>query len=376
MKYFIIAGEASGDLHAASLMEELKLKDQNAEFGYFGGEMMIQHGGKRYKHFSEMAFMGFWNVLKNIGKVKRNFTDCEIAIKDFNPDLVILVDYPGFNLRMAKYIKKHTSIPVYYFIAPKLWAWKSYRIKYIKKYVDKLLTIFPFETSYFRKFNYDVYYVGNPSVDNLFHAGKEKISDDQFRKKNFLNEKPIIALLPGSRKQEIAACLPVMLEAVEKYKDFQVIISGAHGVDISFYYQFMTDDRIPVTMSQTLQLLLHAQLAIVNSGTATLETALAGVPQVVVYRVMMGRFAYLLKQIFIKTKYISLVNILAGKEVVRELYAHLFTVENIQNELDKLINDRAHAENVKKEYQSIATLLGKPGTAKRAAEVILSDFQK
>jgi len=375
MKYFVIAGEASGDLHASLLMEELKIKDINAEFGYFGGEMMSQHGGKRYKHFSEMAFMGFWNVLKNIDKVTKNFRDCENAIREFKPDLIILVDYPGFNLRMAKYVKRNTNIPVYYFIAPKLWAWKSYRIKYIKKYVDRLLTIFPFETDYFKQFNYDVNYVGNPSVDNLHNAIQKKISDEQFRKKNFLNDKPIIALLPGSRKQEISACLPVMLHAVEKYKDYQVIISGAHGIDISFYYQFMTDDRIPVTMSQTLQLLLHARFAIVNSGTATLETALAGVPQVVVYKVMMGRIAYLLKKIVIKTKYISLVNILAGKEVVKELYAHLFTVENIQKEMNKLINDETYVSRIKGDYKTIVELLGEPGTAIRAAEIILADFK-
>jgi lipid-A-disaccharide synthase len=356
-------------------MEELKLKDKNAEFGYFGGEMMIQHGGKRYKHFSEMAFMGFWNVLKNIDKVRANFIDCENAIKEFKPDLVILVDYPGFNLRMAKFVKKKIHIPVYFFIAPKLWAWKSYRIKHIKKYVDKLLTIFPFETQYFKSFNYDVYYVGNPTVDNLSSARKDKLNEQQFRKKNFLNEKPILALLPGSRKQEIAACLPIMMKAAEKYKDFQVIISGAHGIDISFYYQFMTDDRVPVTMSQTLQLLLHAEFAIVNSGTATLETALAGVPQIVVYRIMMGRFASLLKQIFIKTKYISLVNILARKEVVKELYAHLFTVENIQIEMDRLVNDKMYVEGIKNDYKNIVDQLGNPGTAKRAAEIILADFK-
>lgn len=375
MKYFIIAGEASGDLHASALMNELKIKDNQAEFAFYGGELMQLAGGKMKKHFREMAFMGFWGVLKNFNKVIRNFKDCKNDIRKFKPDLVILVDYPGFNLKMAKFIHNEIKVPVYYYISPKLWAWKSYRIRQIKKYVTKMLTIFPFETEYFARFNYKVNYVGNPVVDSISVAKLERESDQIFKRKNFLSEKPILALLPGSRKQEISNCLPKMLEAVKKYKNYQIVISGALGIEVDFYYQFMDDDRVPVTMSQTQQLLLHADVAVVNSGTATLETALAGTPQVVVYFVMFGRLAYWLKPLLIKTKFISLVNILAGKEVVKELYAHLFNINQIQNELDRIITEKEYLKKMKENYQKLADELGQPGSVYRAVTCILEDFK-
>ncbi|MGC3978780.1 MAG: lipid-A-disaccharide synthase [Paludibacteraceae bacterium] len=371
MKYFLIAGEASGDLHASNLMRELKLRDQKAEFCFLGGDLMSAQGGKKVKHYREMAFMGFFTVLKNAKTVLKNLEDCKNAITEFKPDVVILIDYPSFNLRVAKFVKKSLNIPVFYYISPKIWAWKEYRIKDIKRYIDKMYTILPFETDFYRKHNYEVQYVGNPTVDSIFSRPNQTQTFKDFTRLNHLSEKPIIALLAGSRKQEISSCLPTMVDAATSFPDFQVVAAGAPGIDNDFYIQILAKKHISIVFDQTYDLLAHARAAVVNSGTATLETALIGTPQVVVYNIAFGRIAMLLKNIVIKVKYVSLVNLIAGKEAVKELIAHHFTKENVKRELSSLLYDDAYRSEIKGNYQQIATKLGKPGTAKKAAEKIV-----
>lgn len=372
MKYFLIAGEASGDLHASNLMHELKKSDAEAEFCFLGGDLMAAQGGNLVKNYREMAFMGFVAVLRNLKTVLQNIDDCKAAITKFEPDVVILIDYPSFNLRMAKFVKENSKTPVYYYIAPKLWAWKEYRIKEIKKYVDKVFTIFPFETKFYQKHNYKVEYVGNPTVDSVKALCRRDENITEFYKRHALSSKPIIALLPGSRRQEISACLPTMIEAAMSLSDYQVVISGAPGIENEFYQQFTSAIQLPVVTSDTYQLLLHAKVAVVNSGTATLETALIGTPQVVVYHVIGGRLAILGKNIFIKTKYISLVNIVAQREIVKELIAHLFTVKNIRTELQNILTRPEYALKMKNDYGEIAENLGQNEAAVNTASLILN----
>lgn len=378
MKYFLIAGEPSGDLHGASLIEELKKIDKEAEFRFFGGDLMRMSAGvKPIKHISELAVMGFWPVIKKLPAILKKMKLCKAAIQSFKPDAVILIDYPGFNLKIAKFVKQKLQIPVHYFISPSVWAWKTYRVKQIKRNIDQMLSIIPFEKDFYAKYNYNVHYVGNPAVD-LIAANLDRTETiEEFKKRNFIaGNKPIIALLPGSREQEIAACLPRMIEVAKKQKDYEIVISGVNSVATEFYYSFMNGDRFHVIKHYPYQLLLQADVAIVNSGTATLETGLIGTPQVVVYRVKSGRIAYWLKKILIKTKYISLVNILAGKEVVQELYAHLFTVKNLNNEVQKILQDKDYRANMVNEYKLLAEKMGEAGSAQRAAKVIYSFYNQ
>ncbi|MDO9152631.1 MAG: lipid-A-disaccharide synthase [Paludibacter sp.] len=371
MRYFLIAGEASGDLHASNLMHELKKVDVLAEFCFLGGDLMQAQGGKMVIHYREMAYMGFVTVLKNLRTVFRNINDCKIAISTFQPDVVILIDYPGFNLRIARFVKeKFKKIPVHYYISPKIWAWKEYRIRDIKKYIDKMFTIFPFETEFYKKHNFQVEYVGNPSVDSVSARPNQQQTFEDFCQRNHLTEKPVIALLAGSRKQEIAACLPQMITAASRFADFQVVISGAPGIEPDYYNIFSGQQKIPVIFNQTYELIQHAAVAVVNSGTATLETALIGTSQVVVYHVRFGKLAYLAKNIVLKTKFISLVNIIARKEVVKELIAHLFTVENIVHEISRMLFDENYKQKMLKEYKEIRTVLGEAGAAQRTAKKI------
>lgn len=372
MKYFIIAGEASGDLHASNLMRELKIKDSNAEFCFLGGDLMLAQGGVQVKDYRDMAFMGFIAVIKNARKVLQNFRDCETALLEFKPDVLILVDYPSFNLKIARYAKKHLRIPVYYYISPKIWAWKEYRIKSIKKYVDRMFTIFPFETDFYAKHDYQVEYVGNPSVDSISSHKNQLQTFDEFRSLNRLSSKEIIALLPGSRKQEITACLPKMIKAASRFSSYQIVVSGAPGIDESFYHQLLPNNAVKIIFNQTYELLRQSKAVVVNSGTATLETALMEIPQVVVYHVAFGRLAYWLKGLLIKTKYISLVNLISNEETVKELIAHLFTEENIEKELGKLLSDETYRTKMISSYVKVKNTLGKAGTANRAAEKILN----
>ncbi len=375
MRYFIIAGEASGDLHGSNLMRELKEVDPKAQFCFLGGDLMSAQGGELIKHYREMAFMGFVNVLRNAGKVIDNMNLCKKSIVAFKPDVVILIDYPSFNLRIAEFVKKNIHIPVYYYISPKLWAWKEFRIKSIKKYVDNMFTIFPFETEFYKKHGYEVEYVGNPSVDSIASRPMQDESFNNFCNANDIDNTPIIALLPGSRKQEIRACLPTMLEAAKNFDRYQIVVTGAPGVSPDFYNEIADMRGVKIVFDQTYRLLSQSDAAIVNSGTATLETALIGTPQIVVYQLAMSRVAMMLKPILIKTKYVSLVNIIAGKEVVTELLGHHFTAENLTKELRVLLNDSKRLHAMKEDYRAISALLGKPGAAIQAAKSIFNHLK-
>ena len=368
LRYFLIAGEASGDLHASNLMRELKKMDPDAEFCFLGGDLMAAQGGRMVKHYRDMAFMGFVAVLKNFRKVLTNLAECKQAIGRFRPDVLILVDYPSFNLRIAKFAKETLNIPVYYYISPKIWAWKEFRIKAIKKYVDRMYTILPFETEFYKKHDYEVTYVGNPSVDSIANRPNQQQTFTEFCRLNKLSELPVIALLPGSRRQEIAGCLPMMLEAVKKHSNHQVVVSGAPGIESDFYRTFITKTDINIVFNQTYELLTHARAAVVNSGTATLETALIGTPQVVVYKVAFPALAMPLKKIFIKVNFVSLVNLIARKEVVKELIGDLFTVENIRKELNRLLYAEKYRNGMVNNYREIQEKLGPPGAARKAAE--------
>lgn len=370
MKYFIVAGEASGDLHASNLMKELKNVDAEAEFMFLGGDLMLSQGGSIIKHYRQMAFMGFITVLRNARTVLNNLSDCKKAILNFQPDVVILVDYPSFNLKIARFVKENLKTPVYYYISPKIWAWKEYRIKQIKKYVDKMFTILPFETDFYDKHNFTVEYVGNPSVDSVYDSKPQYPDLNAFCKANNLPEKPIIAVLAGSRKQEIEKCLPRMYYAAESFKDFQVVVAQSPGIEADFYKKTL-DKEYGLVLGQTYELLRHSRVAIVNSGTATLETALLGTPQIVVYHVVLGKVGYRIKNLLIKVKYISLVNLIAEKEVVKELIAHLFTSNNIRVELPSLLFDATSRKKMTDGYGLVKERLGKEGTARNAAEKIV-----
>lgn len=373
MKYFLVAGEASGDLHASNLMAALKVTDPEAEFCFLGGDLMQAQGGKLIKHYREMAFMGFIPVLLNLRTILRNMKMCQQAIVDYQPDVVILIDYPGFNLKIAKFVKTKTNIPVYYYISPKVWAWKEYRVKSFKKYVDEMLCILPFEVDFFKKHNYKVDYVGNPTVDAIADF-KEKNKDDsreKFIQENNLAEKPFIALLAGSRKQEIKDNLPTMLEVVKKFPDYQAVIAGAPGMDPDYYNTYIAGSNCKIIFDQTYRLLSYSDAALVTSGTATLETSLFRVPQVVCYRMPVPHLAHWAFKNILHTPYISLVNLIANKEVVKELFAKYFSKENIEEEVDRLLNDKAYRNNMLEGYDSIINILGEAGASKKAANIIV-----
>lgn len=377
MKYFLVAGEASGDLHASNLMAALKLKDKEAEFRFFGGDLMQAQGGDLVKHYREMAFMGFIPVLLNLRTILRNMKMCQKSILDYKPDVVILVDYPGFNLKIAKFLKQQTDIPVCYYISPKVWAWKEYRVKSFKKYVDKMLCILPFEVGFFKKHNYKVDYVGNPTVDAVADFRKKNEGDtfSRFCDENSLPGKPVIALLAGSRRQEIKDNLPAMLESVGNYGDYQAVIAGAPGIEEDYYKQFIKDGSA-IVFGQTYRLLQYSEAALVTSGTATLETALFRVPQAVCYETPLPKLAYWAYKNILHTKYISLVNLIAGRTVVQELFAKFFSVDSIKSELGKILHDEAYRNQMLAGYDNIIGILGKPGASERAAGVITTSFKK
>ena len=372
MKYFLVAGEASGDLHGSNLMAALKKQDPEADFCFFGGDLMQAQGGRLVKHYREMAFMGFVPVLLNLRTILRNMKICNQEIVSYNPDVLILIDYPGFNLDVAKYIKTHTSIPVYYYISPKVWAWKEYRVKSFKKYVDEMLSILPFEVDFYKKHNYRIDYVGNPTVDAVDNYRRMHADDtrEQFVADNHLDSKPIIALLAGSRKQEIKDNLPAMLESIKDFDGYQPIVAGAPGIDPEYYGQYMGDSKCSIVFDQTYRLLTYAHTALVTSGTATLETALFRVPQVVCYRTPVAKLVYWVFRNILHTKYISLVNLIADRVVVQELFAKFFSVEAIKNETGKLINDSEYRNKMLADYDDVINILGKPGASDKAATVI------
>ena len=410
MKYYLIAGEASGDLHASRLMQSLKQRDAGAEFRFIGGDLMAAVGGTMVRHYRELAYMGFVPVLLHLPTILSNMRRCKQDIAGWHPDVVILVDYPGFNLSIASYVKSHTAIPVYYYIAPKIWAWKEYRIKNIKRDVDELFSILPFEVGFFEvKHGYPIHYVGNPTADEvgefLASRGSSRSEECGVRSENGLSSrseergvrsestdikkcvsgyspssllsppstKKTIALLAGSRRQEIKDNLPAMIEATrELAADYRIVLAGAPSIPAGYYDRFIAGTDVEIVYDQTYSLLASATAALVTSGTATLETALFGVPQVVCYETPIPQVIAFLRRHLLKVRYISLVNLIADREVVRELVADTFSVENIRRELLRLLPGQPAREEMLRGYDEVRRRLGDEKAPDNAARIMIS----
>ena len=378
MKYYLIVGEASGDLHASHLMAALKVEDPQAEFRFFGGDLMAAVGGTMVKHYKELAYMGFIPVLLHLRTIFANMKRCKEDIVAWQPDVVILVDYPGFNLSIAKFLRAKTHIPVYYYISPKIWAWKEYRIKNIKRDVDELFSILPFEVEFFEdKHHYPIHYVGNPTVDEvtLFRAEHPETFDG-FVRENNLDSKPIIALLAGSRKQEIKDNLPDMLRAASAFPEYQLVLAGAPGISPDYYHEYIGDAKVKILFGQTYRLLQQAEAALVTSGTATLEAALFRVPQAVCYHTPIGKVISFLRRHILTVKYISLVNLIANREVVKELVADTMTVEQVRAELERILYDKDYRQRMLDGYEYMAERLGDAGAPKRTAQEMVRLLRK
>ena len=377
MKYYFVVGEASGDLHASNLMKAIKQRDAEAEFRFFGGDNMKAVGGTMVKHYKELAYMGFIPVMMHLRTILGNMKMCKNDIVGWKPDVLILVDYPGFNLDIAKFIHAKTNIPVYYYIAPKIWAWKEYRIKNIKRDVDKLFSILPFEVDFFeKKHNYPIQYVGNPTLDEVEKFKSEHNENFAgFTTRTHLEGKPIIALLSGSRKQEIADNLPLMVEAVRPLMDrYQVVVAGAPSIDMALYDKYLSGTGVKVVPNETYSLLMQAEAALVTSGTATLETALFGVPQVVCYYLPFGKVYSFLRRFFLKIPYVSLVNLVLGREGVKELIADGMTVEAARAELLKVLNGGEVRDEMLASYAELKQKLGETGAPEHAAKLIIESL--
>lgn len=373
MKYYLIVGEASGDLHASRLMLSLRQYDPDAEFRFFGGDLMTRAGGTRVKHYRELAYMGFVPVLLHLPVIFRNMKMCKADIVRWKPDVVILVDYPGFNLSIAKFVKKNTDIPVYYYISPKIWAWKEWRIKAIKRDVKEMFSILPFEVPFYeKKHHYRIHYVGNPTaeeVDNFRHVYTE--TKDEFCQRNGLSAKPIITILAGSRRQEIKDNLPSMLEAARHFADYQMVIAAAPSITESYYKKFLGDSEAKMVKTQTYELLAHSTAALVTSGTATLETALLNVPQVVCYETPVPKLIRFAFKHIIKVHFISLVNLIADKEIVQELLADRFSVRNIADELYRILPGQPGRDRMLADYLLVRTQLGNATAPDNAARIMV-----
>ena len=379
MKYYIIVGEASGDLHASHLMQALSDRDPDADFRFFGGDLMTGVGGTRVRHYRDLAYMGFIPVLLHLRTISKNMKMCKRDVLRWNPDALILVDYPGFNLDIAKYVHRHSDIPVYYYISPKIWAWKEYRIKNIKRDVDEMFSILPFEKDFYeKKHNYPIHYVGNPTATEVeeFRNNYEE-TPEQFRERHNLDERPIIALLAGSRKQEIKDNLPTMLSAAdENSRDYQLVLAGAPGIDRRYYDDFISDYPVRIVENETFALLMNSTAALVTSGTATLETALFRVPQVVCYETPLPAFIGYMRKKVIKVPYISLVNLIANEEVVPELVANTFTKENLRANLSSILPGGDGREKMLSGYERMANILGHNNAPDEAARIMLSLLRK
>ena len=366
MKYYLIVGEASGDLHASNLMKALKRHDAEADFRFYGGDKMAAVGGTLVKHYKELAYMGFIPVLLHAHTILRNMEICKQDIVQWNPDVVILVDYPGFNLKIAKFVHQNTSIPVYYYISPKIWAWKEYRIKNIKRDVDELFSILPFEIDFFeKKHHYPIHYVGNPCVDAIQEAPSTPPKGGA----------PIpqsIAILAGSRKQEIKDNLAMMLRAASQFPEYQIVLAGAPNIPLEFYQQYIPKGiQVNIQFGKTYEILRQSAAALVTSGTATLETAILRIPQVVCYYTPLGRFISFLRRKLLKVKYISLVNLIVNREIVRELVADTMKEENIVKELRDILPGGTKRQQMLTDYEEMNRILGPAGASERAGKTIV-----
>jgi lipid-A-disaccharide synthase len=381
LRYYLIAGEASGDLHASHLMKSLQLTDPQASFRFFGGDMMAAVGGTLVKHYRELAYMGFVPVLLHLPTILRNMKMCKQDIRQWKPDVVILVDYPGFNLSIAQYVHAEGICPVYYYISPKIWAWKEYRIKNIRRDVDKLFSILPFEVDFFeKKYHYPIHYVGNPTASEVkaFREGYQDTFSDFCTKNDLDPQKPIIALLAGSRRQEIKDNLPTMMQVGSQFSDYQLVLAGAPSIDDAYYARFLQSPTAPgnvhLVKNQTYALLSHAHAALVTSGTATLETALFRVPQVVCYETPLPRLIGWLRKKVLNVKYISLVDLVADAEVVKELVADTFKPELIRQELQAILSGELR-NRMLEGYEEVSRRLGTLQAPDEAARLIAGYLQ-
>jgi lipid-A-disaccharide synthase len=364
MKYYLIAGEASGDMHAANLIKAIRETDGNAEFRCFGGDLMKEAGANLYIHYRDAALMGLLEVIRKYPTVRKNKLLCRQDILDYHPDVLILVDYSGFNLPMARFAAEH-GIRVIYYISPKLWAWAQWRVKTIRKHILKMFVILPFEVEFYKKHQVDASYYGNPVLDSI-SAFENSYNEDSriFRIKNRLNDKPVIALLAGSRKQEISDLLPEMLSVIPHYPGYQFVIAGAPAISPDYYHQFIGNSDVNIVYNQTYALLRHSEAAVVTSGTATLETALIRTPQVVVYKT--SKTTYFLGRFFVKIRFFSLVNLILDQEAVKELLQQHLSGD-IKTELDKILFNKLYRENMLHHYKVLSEKMGEPGVASRVA---------
>ncbi len=377
MKYYFIAGEASGDLHASHLMKAIIHEDAEADFRFYGGDMMASVRGACVRHYRELAYMGFTEVITHLRPILGNLRNCKADILAWKPDAVVLVDYPSFNLKIARFVKERLGIPVYYYISPKVWAWKEFRVKSIRRYVDEVYSILPFEVEFYQRHHYKVQYVGNPTVDELAARLDADETFDNFVSINHLSDKPIIALLAGSRKAEIRRNLPRMIAAVNQFKGYQAVIAGAPGISPDEYAPYLQKSgEVPlyVVYGATYRLLAQSAAAVVTSGTATLETAILRVPQVVCYAMPGGRLTYTLFKNWLKVRFVSLVNLIADKEVVTELLVHNCTPDRIGKELSLLLHDESVKRRISSGYDEIVRRLGTPGAPNRAAHHIVASL--
>lgn len=374
MRYYLIVGEASGDLHASRLMRSLKNADELAEFRFFGGDLMAAEGGTLVKHYRDLAYMGFVPVLLHLNTIFKNIAFCKRDIVAWNPDVVILVDYPGFNLNIAKFVHAKTHIPVYYYISPKIWAWKEWRIKRIKRDVREMFSILPFEVPFYEeKHKFPIHYVGNPTAQEVaeFRASYDETREEFCAANGLDADRPVIALLAGSRKQEIKDNLPAMIEAAEKFVDYQMVLAGAPSIDDGYYERFIKGTPVKLVKDSTYQLLSHSSAALVTSGTATLETALFDVPQVVCYETPVPKLIRFAFNHIIKVKFISLVNLIADREVVPELLADRFTTDNILSALRRILPGGAGHEQMLADYREVRQKLGDTVAPDNAAHIMV-----
>lgn len=375
MRYYLIAGEASGDLHASNLMKALKERDSQAEFRYWGGDLMQAEGGTLVRHYKDTAVMGAWDVLMNIRTIRKNFDLCQNDLLKYDPDVLILVDYAGFNLRMAKYAH-NKGILVYYYISPKVWAWNQSRVKKIKASVDRMFTILPFETEFFKKHDVTVQYSGNPVLDAIENRANKNESIDDFIQRNGLDQRPKIAILAGSRRGEIKYILDDMLRMVDKFPDYQFVIAGAPSFSIDDYKAYIEGKDVAVVFNQTYELVQNARAAMVTSGTATLETALLNCPQVVCYKMWGGAFTdFVAKKILIQVPYISLVNLVLDKNCVLELFQKDFSLDRLQNELGAILADSDRRKEMLIDYQELHRRMGGSGSSGKTAQLILDSLK-